>query len=196
MADDSGYVSKQLNSIDYSQAIAVPAMAICNAECKLAYANADFIKTVGFDADGKLINSKFTHTKTRSDGTQITESFELPYIALVRPPSLQTKRANVTLDLEISQSSETKENLEAGGEAEAKLGWGPFSLSIKAKASYSKEQTRKTDTRAKHHIEVEYEQAPLPEGISLLLETLRNTAFDNNNLVPALDAPKINVPIQ
>ena len=193
MADDSDYVSKQLNSLDYGHMVAAPAMAFCEAECKLAYANADFIKTVGFDDEGKLINSVYKHTRRHSDGTEEVEIFEMPYLALVRPPSLQTKRAGVILDVEVSQSAETKENLEAGGEAEAKLGWGPFSLSIKAKASYSKENTRKTDTRAKHHIEVEYEQAPLPEGVNLLLETLRNSAFDNNNLLPVLNKPDVPV---
>ena len=108
---------------------------------------------------------------------------------------MQLSSGVITLDVEVSQSAEVKENIEAGGEGEGRVGWGPFSVSIKAKASYSKENTRKTDTRAKQHIELHLEQAPLPEGLNLVLEILRNKAVEGKALpdkTPASIAPTPN----
>ena len=105
---------------------------------------------------------------------------------------MQIIDGKIILDVEVSQSAEFKDNIEAGGELTGKVGWGPFSVSLKARASYSKENTRKTDTRAKQHIELNIGQCPLPEGFNLLMERFRNNALEK----PAPDNPALPPAVQ
>ena len=190
MADiDSELIGKVFRSIPYSEIFGAPLQAALEAQSKASNETARFILSVGFDTDDKgtrkAINVSFEHSIKRSDGTDQVETITMPLIAMVPIPNLQITEGTISLDVEVSQSSEVKENIEAGGEAEGKIGWGPFSVAIKARASYSKESTRKTDTRAKQHIELTVAQCPLPEGMNLVLETLRNNAMDG----PALPTP-------
>ena len=183
MADDSGYVNKQLNSIDYAHVLCTPIEGAGRAQKMMAYDFAEFIKAVGFDENGKMITSPFKHTLILPDGKKQVEIMEVPFIATIPVPNIQVTRGKVELDIEVNQSAQSVEKIDGGGEGKLKLGWGPFGFSVKARASYSRENTRKTDTRAKHHVEIEFEQGALPEGLSLLIERMRNGAFEN---LPAL----------
>ena len=182
MADDVDptFTGKYFDSMDYGHTVTAPLMAFVDAEIKLSRATADFVDQVGFFKDEagrkQVISAVCDDKKKLGDGTVISDSIEMPFISMVHVPSLIVDTASVVLDLEVSQSAQMKENIDAGGEAEGKVGWGPFSLKVKAKASYSKENTRKTDTRAKQHVEVTLKQAPLPEGLNVLLERLRNNS--------------------
>ncbi len=77
--------------------------------------------------------------------------------------------------MEVSQSM--AEHSETAGEAslQAKVGWGPFSVSIQGKVSHKSEQTRKTDTRSKYSFDVTAEHAGAPEALHRIIETLTNT---------------------
>lgn len=195
MADKPLPVPDTFNSMDYGHVIASPILAASDAQKTMSYITAEFIKKVGFDADGNLVNATFKHTKTDSQGQQYTESVEVPYISMLPIPNVMITEGQVILDVEVSDIAEVKEHIDAGGEGEGGLGWGPFSIKIKAKASYSKENTRKTDTRAKQNVTIKFSQQPLPEGISIMLEYLRNSSFQNvmpkiNNAQPeAIPSP-------
>ena len=93
-------------------------------------------------------------------------------------PQLEISEGEISFSLEISQSAETVDKLAAGGEASAKIGWGPFSVNFKAKASYDRSSTRKSDTRAKQHVMMNVKQADPPEALNVLLEIMKNAAMD------------------
>ncbi len=197
MADiDSELIGKIFHSVPYSEIIGAPLKAAMDAQIKQSRETADFILKVGFDTDTdglkKAVNVSFEHAVTRSDGSEEKEVVTMPLIAMIPIPNVQIKSGTITLDVEVSQSAEVAEHVDGGGEGEAKVGWGPFSVSVKAKASYSKDNTRKTDTRAKQHVELNIEQCPLPEGMNLVLETLRNSALDERATKPeGMPPPKI-----
>ena len=194
MADiDPTLPGQVFNSMDYGHIIAGPIVAASDAQKQMSYITAAFVKSVGFDENGKMITSIFSHTKTHTDGKREVETFEVPFLSLIPLPNIQISEGNVTLDVEVNQSAETKSKAEGGGEGSFKAGWGPFGISIKARASYSRENTRKTDTRAKQHVEVHFKQAEMPEGISLMIEHLRNSAFDAIG-IGAIDQPAIPAP--
>ncbi len=160
------------------------------AQEKASNAMARFVLSVGFsEQDGvkHATSVDFRHSVKRSDGTEEIETITMPLITVIPVPNMQIIDGKISLDVEISSSAEFKENIEAGGELEGQVGWGPFSVSLKAKASYSKENTRKTDTRAKQHIELNVGQCPLPEGFNLIMERFRNNAMDK----PAPDVPSL-----
>ena len=183
MADiDTGLIGKVFNSIPYAEIFGAPLSAAIDAQERASNNTKSFILDVGFTTDSegvrKAINVSFEHTVKKSDGTDSVEKITMPLIAMIPIPNLQITEGKITLDVEISQSAEVKENINAGGEGEASVGWGPFKIALKAKASYSKENTRKTDTRAKQHIELTVGQCPLPEGMNLVLEQLRAGSLD------------------
>ena len=84
-----------------------------------------------------------------------------------------------------------KDKVAAEGELEGKVGWGPFSVSLKAKASYDKERTRSSDTRAKQHVMMKIKQAEPPEALNILLEIMRDSALGaaSGKTVAALAGP-------
>ena len=83
----------------------------------------------------------------------------------------------VEFSVEISQSASMNDKVEAGGEGSASVGWGMFKLNISAKASYSRETARKTDTRARQNVKVTEAPQDPPEAVSQVLEMLRETSL-------------------
>ena len=182
MADiDTKLIGQIISSIPYGEAFGSPLASAIEAQSKAAQSCLDFILNVGFttDKDGKRTTNyaEFEFEEVRGDGSKESRRLRIPLILLLNLPQLEIDSGVITFDLEISQSAEAKENINAGGEAEGKIGWGPFSLSLKAKASYAKESTRKTDTRAKQHVELHLKQAEPPEALSVMLEVMREAAL-------------------
>ena len=101
----------------------------------------------------------------------------MPLLLLVNIPQLEITEGEISFDLEISQNATMKDKIAAEGSLEGKIGWGPFSLGFKAKASYDKERTRSTDTRAKQHVLMKVAQAKPPEALNILLEIMREAAL-------------------
>ena len=183
MADtDTALLGTIMRSMPFSEVLGGPLKAMMDAQSKGSHDTAQFILSVGFttDEDGirQAVNVTFEHDLARGDGGHATQSVTMPLIAMIPIPCLMITHGQIILDVEVSQNAEVSEKIAAGGEAEGSIGWGPFSVKLKASASYSKDSTRKTDTRAKQHIEMTVEQCPLPEGMSLVLETLRNGALE------------------
>ena len=183
MADiDPSLIGKIITAIPYDQAFGAPLAAAIGAQEKAANSALNFILNVGFetDKDGtkKTRYAEFQFEQDDGTGKPKVRKLRVPLITLVNIPHLEISEGEISFDLEISQSAESKENINAGGEAEGKIGWGIFSLSLKAKASYSKESTRKSDTRAKQHVLMKVKQAEPPEALNVLLEIMKNSAMD------------------
>jgi hypothetical protein len=80
------------------------------------------------------------------------KTMRIPLIAAITHPNICIEEGSVDFELEVTQSMEAKTQTEAEGGFEAKIGWGPFSVSMHGKVSHKAEQTRKTDSRAKYSI--------------------------------------------
>jgi len=78
--------------------------------------------------------------------------------------------------MEITQSEKSAESTEAGGEFQAKFGWGPVSVSISGRVSHKSEQTRSTDTRAKYSIHTQIKRQPPPEALMRVIDFLTDAA--------------------
>ena len=196
MADiDTKLIGQIISSIPYDQAFGAPLSAAIDAQTKAARSALDFILTVGFfkDKDGvqKTNYAEFTFEETKGDGSKQSRTLKIPLILLINIPQLEITEGIISFDLEISQNAETKENIAAGGEVEGRVGWGPFSLSFKARASYSRESTRKTDTRAKQHVQMTVKQAEPPEAMSVLMEIMREACLGSTAGVSPASLPKL-----
>lgn len=192
----------QFRGLPMGDLIGAPLMAACDAQVRLAIATSDFIKHVGFnapDANGKsdvrTVGFRFSRPATgatpAADGTQPTETVELevPLLSVVKVPSLAINKVDITFDMEVKNSERSQEIDQKTGSlsAEAKVGWGPFSASVKVSGSISqhKENTRSSDQTAKYHVEVHAVDDGMPEGLARVLDIMAQAVAPTKVTGPA-----------
>ena len=108
-------------------------------------------------------------------GTDIS----VPLIAIAEGSYFMPETATLTMDMEVNSHAEDRSSLEAEGsaEGEGKLGWGPFSASVKisAKTSVSKESKRSSDYTSKTHAELKMARIEPPEGLAIVIDAINRT---------------------
>lgn len=201
MANELVNMSSQFKGLPMGELIGGPLNAACDAQIALASATANFIKVVGFlppdggnkegaNAVGAVRTAVFKFDRPiEKAGDKVipgvpnateTVEIEVPLLALVKIPNLSIDTVDVTFDMEVKSSFSTHEasDMEAGGEGTAKVGWGPFSVSVKVHGSVSshKENTRTSDNSAKYHVSVQAKDAGTPEGLARVLDILQTAA--------------------
>lgn len=106
-------------------------------------------------------------------------TLKVPFISIVKVPSLFVDTVDITFDMEVKSSEEEKssDDKNLSGDATAKLKLGPFSVTANIKGSISshRENTRKTDTSAKYHVEVHAVDQGMPEGLARVLDIINAT---------------------
>jgi hypothetical protein len=112
----------------------------------------------------------------------VTSEVDVPIISLMPIPTLGVDEVDISFDMEVkssygsTQSSSQANELAAKSSFEAKLGYGPFSVSVKGSVSYnqssksSSETTHTASNSASYHVQVHAAQQPVPKGLSLILE--------------------------
>ena len=96
-------------------------------------------------------------TETTPDPTVGTAAYSptedvtlsVPLLAIVKIPSLAINTVDIVFDMEVKNSESSKDSTDASAKmsADAKVGWGPFSLTVHVEGSVAthKENTRQTD---------------------------------------------------
>jgi hypothetical protein len=195
MADgiDPNLIGSVINALPIDKMIGTPLMAMLRAQVQASKQYADFIMTVGIK-DGKAVMVAFDYDETLVDekgnvtGVQ-RKTMRVPLLAIITHPNVNIEDGNVAFEVTISQSSSSSSSTEAQGGFEAKIGWGPFSVSVHGSASHKSEQTRKTDTRAKYSFSVNIKRDGPPEGMMQVLDFLTNAAT-KPVVLPANTTPK------
>lgn len=186
-------MSEQFKGLPMADLIGGPLQAACDAQVRMAQATAQFIDQVGMnpvlDANGKPTGARtaktvdFSFTRPTQDeqtGAVGEEqvALQVPLLALINTPSLAIQEVNVTFDMEVKSSFSEKESSDTAAtlDAEAKMGWGLFSATVKIHGSVAshKENTRSSDNSAKYHVEVKAAQNGTPEGLSRVLDMLQS----------------------
>ncbi len=111
-----------------------------------------------------------------------TTAFNLPMLTVVPLSSLGVETVDINFEMEVkssfseeeSKTSETQVKAEAS--FEAKVGYGPFSASVKGSASYDHKDSETHNTHyqksnsAKYTVNVHAGQLPLPEGVTTIIK--------------------------
>jgi hypothetical protein len=198
MAEGLVDMSSQFKGLPMGDLIGGPLNAACDAQIRLANATADFIQKIGFrqpksDNDPWLprtVMFKFDRpaqvpslpAPAAGDLANAIETvdIEVPMLAIVRIPNLGIDRVDITFDMEVksSTSDTSKADQQASLDAEAKIGWGIFSATVKIHGSVSshQEHTRTSDNSAKYHVEVHASDRGTPEGLARVLDILQTAA--------------------
>lgn len=112
----------------------------------------------------------------------VKTSFNLPLLTIVPLNSLAVDNVDINFEMEVKssfseeQSESTKQSIKAETSFEAKVGWGPLSVSVKGSASYDKEDAKSHNTHyqksnsAKYSVNVHAGQLPLPKGVNTIIE--------------------------
>ena len=111
-----------------------------------------------------------------------TTAFNLPMLTVVPLSSLGVETVDINFEMEVKSSfseeeSKTKETqVKAEASFEAKVGYGPFSASVKGSASYDHKDSETHNTHyqksnsAKYTVNVHAGQLPLPEGVTTIIK--------------------------
>lgn len=120
--------------------------------------------------------------KTETSVKNFTTTFNLPLLTVVPLNSLAVQTVDITFEMEVkssfSEEETTSSTTERKGKAsfEAKLGWGPLSVTIRGTASYDQKDTATHNTHyeksnsAKYTVHVTAGQLPLPKGVNTIIE--------------------------
>ncbi len=185
MAIDKGLIGGVINALPLDRMISGPLNAMVTAQTQASKAYADFLMSVCMDLgeDGKASarEIRFTYDETLVDteGTVtglIEKTMRIPLLAAITHPNLCIEEGSIDFELEVSQSEETKSSSEVEGSFAAQAGWGPFSVKISGRASHHREQTRKTDTRAKYSIHTTIKRQGPTEGLMRVIDFLTDAA--------------------
>lgn len=195
-------MADQFRGLPMGDLIGGPLTAACDAQIRLANATANFIKVIGFlpppapaqgavadpnaVGDVRNVTFKFDRPSTQKapeDGSATlpmeTVELSVPLLAVVKVPNLSINKVDITFDMEVKNSETSKEatDMQAAMEAQAKIGWGPISATVKISGSVSshKENTRSTDQSAKYHVEVHASDDGMPEGLARVLDMIASS---------------------
>jgi hypothetical protein len=112
----------------------------------------------------------------------MTTKFNLPMLTIIPLNSLAVETVDINFEMEVKSSfseektekSETERKAE--GSFEAKVGWGPFSVTVKGSASYDSKDSQTHNTHyeksnsAKYTVNVHAGQLPIPKGVNIIIE--------------------------
>ena len=119
----------------------------------------------------------------------------VPPIAITDAAPIVVERAELELDMTVSAHQESESHVDSktsmGGSG--KVGWGPFSLSVKVQADVSagKSSKRASDYRSHTNAKLTMVQGTMPEGLALLLESVNKTIDSGNKLNSMIMAQKL-----
>ncbi len=186
-------IANQFKGLPMENLIGGPLKAACDANVLMARATSQFINDVGFlpqqgengeiiPGAPRMVDFSFERPGTDAEGAPTIELIKLkvPILAIVPIPNLQVNNVDVSFDMEVKNSTSSKEKLDmnASMEAQIKMGFGPFSATVKISGSVSssKENTRSSDSSAKYHVEVNARNFGMPEGLARVLDLMNQAA--------------------
>jgi VCBS repeat-containing protein len=96
--------------------------------------------------------------------------------------SLAVETVDITFEMEVKssfseeQTDTSEKEMKAETSFEAKVGWGPFSVTVKGSASYDSKDSSTHNTHyeksnsAKYTVNVHAGQLPVPKGVNTIIE--------------------------
>lgn len=177
MAGDLDH-GKELSTLDFSNLIGGPLNAVVEAQAKSAITTADFIKTVGFDKDNKVITTDFEYTKEDADGNTADFKLSVPFLTMLPIPYVEVDEASIEFNANITSTTSSNSSSDFSGSTSTSGGggWWFARASFKANASYQKKSSSTQEVKKTYSMQVKVraKQADMPAGTSKILSILEN----------------------
>ena len=171
-------VVNELSAIPFGALIGGPLTAAIEAQSKAALASVDFIRAVGFDEEGNILNVVFKY-KAGTEENEIQE-LQVPLLTIVPIPFLRIDNMDINFKASLSQSTETMDKTTSVTEADAKLSLGAKYMFVSAQMSASVSSKKDTSSSRDSRYAVEYTmdinvhavQDDMPGGMAKVLNLL------------------------
>ncbi|WP_299008443.1 DUF2589 domain-containing protein [uncultured Shewanella sp.] len=178
-------LGQELGSIDFESMIGGPLSSVIKAQSQSSMTSVDFIKSVGFDEDNVPTMVDFSYMKpveVEEDGEKKITSkkyqLSVPILTMLPIPFIRVEETNINFNAKINsvQESSSASNRELKSSLEAKVGWRPFSASLKV--SYSSQKSTQSSAKIERNytmqVNVRAVQDELPSGTERLLGILED----------------------
>ncbi|MDR2814507.1 MAG: DUF2589 domain-containing protein [Prevotellaceae bacterium] len=188
----SQVATSALTGIPFGQIIGSPLKAAIEAQAMAAQTTWRFIQEVGLNTDKetgekKAVNVSFDFVQ---EGREVR--LNVPLLTIVPIPYIAIDSIDIAfkakINAESSSHNETSESssLDLAAKAQAKLGFGVFSVTFEASANYSSKKDSKAMQDSKYSVEytldvtVKAGQESMPAGLARVLDILNNCISVNN----------------
>lgn len=171
-------VVNELSAIPFGALIGGPLTAAIEAQSKAALASVAFIRAVGFDSEGKVLNVVFKYKAGPEEDS--VQELQVPLLTIVPIPFLRIDNMDINFKASLSQSAETQDKSSSVTEAGATVSAGAKYLFVNAQMSASVSSKKDTTSSRDSRYAVEYTmdinvhavQDDMPGGMAKVLNLL------------------------
>ena len=176
---------QELASLDFSNLIGGPLNAVVQAQAKSAITTAEFVKAVGFDKNGKVVNTTFTYNRKNDNGSDQEFTLTVPFIMMLPIPYISISNAVVEFNAKITSTTANSSESTFNTEVKASAGgsWWFAKASIDTKTSYQRttSSSDKEERTFDMHVRVEAHNVDMPAGTERILTILENAIAERSN---------------
>ncbi|AKT43564.1 DUF2589 domain-containing protein [Chondromyces crocatus] len=169
---------RELATLDFGNLIGGPLNAIVEAQARSAITTANFIREVGFDQDGKVINVDFSYTRKDDQGQDQDFTLTVPFITMLPIPYVTVESGTIEFNAKITSITEShsEQNFEQVVDASASTRAWFVNASVQSKTSYQKKSSNsdKEERTFDMHVMVQVRNQDMPSGTERLLTLLEN----------------------
>lgn len=183
----SQVATSALQAIPFGSIIGSPLKACIEAQAMAAQTSWKFIQEVGLNTNPETGEKEAVNVSFQFLQNGRMAQLNVPLLTIVPIPYIAIQNIDINFKANISASSSSvqentsSEAVDAGGEAHAKIGWGPFSVEASMKANYSSKKDSKATQDSRYSVEytmdvaVKAGQDSMPAGLAKVLELLGNS---------------------
>lgn len=200
---------QELSQIPFSELIGAPMTASIEAQALAAQSTVEFIQKIGFktdqdlepenmlfedmnaDADaGDLRYVTFRYEKLDENDDETRFSLTVPLLSIVPIPNLQIDEVSIDFSAKLTDKivRTTKSGFQLQTDATGKYGgfWSPVKASFRVSATYSRQSAVASMAQREYRMEVQVRasQAPMPAGMSRVLDILEDAISDKPDSTP------------
>jgi hypothetical protein len=195
MSQELVSMAQQFSGLPMDALIGGPLNAAAKANAAMALTQTSFLLDTCFKKDGEsyepiMINMSLTRGVIQASDTpdappsidSFVTKFELPLLTIIPLNSLGVDNVDIAFEMEVKSSygedthEEKAKELKAEASFEAKVGYGPFSATVKGSVSYDQKESSSKDTHyqksnsAKYTLNIHAGQLPLPKGVTTIID--------------------------
>ena len=182
----SQVATNALSAIPFGSIIGGPLKACIEAQAMAAQTSWNFIQEVGLNTNKETGMKEAVNVTFQFQQDGRMAQLNVPLLTIVPIPYIAITDIDIAFKANISASSSSvsetssSESIDAGGEAKASVGWGPFKAEASMKANYSSKKDSKATQNSQYSVEytmdvaVKAGQDSMPAGMAKVLEILSN----------------------
>ncbi|TFG46564.1 MAG: DUF2589 domain-containing protein [Candidatus Brocadiia bacterium] len=170
---------RELATLDFAQLIGGPLNAVIEAQARAAISTVNFIKSVAFDKDGKVVTVDFKYNRKDDNGEEQEYTLTVPFLTMLPIPYITIVNTLIEFNAKITSIYESSSESNFSQEVDASAGGSYWFVSAKvtSKTAYQKKSSssEKEERTFDMHVRVEAKNEDMPAGTERLLTILENS---------------------